>query len=213
MSYLAARRQEEKERRRSDILDAAEAVAARVGLETMTMEQVAREARLSRALLYVYFHDKADLSAGICERALGELHQRFVAAGNAASRGIDKVTAICVAYVAFARECPVKFEVLARLEALDSSSASPEGNLRACLAASDRVHDVMVAALETGVADGSVSPTAGEPDVVSMSLWALMHGVLQIATLKSGVLAGRGVTAEDLVRHALRMVAVTMDRG
>ena len=70
MSYIAERRQEEKERRRAEILDAAEAVCAEVGWDDMTMDQVARKARLSRALLYVYFKDKQDLLFGLCERAL-----------------------------------------------------------------------------------------------------------------------------------------------
>jgi AcrR family transcriptional regulator len=210
MSYLAARRQEEKERRRSDILDAAETVAGRTGVEALTMEEVAREARLSRALLYVYFHDKADLTAAICERALGELHHRFVAANNSVPRGVDKLIAIGRAYVDFARERPVKFEFMARLEARDSSPVTPEGNLRACLTAGDRVHDVMIAALEAGLADGSVSPAVGEPNTVAMSLWALMHGVLQVANLKGGVLASRGVTAQDLVDQALAMATVTL---
>ena len=73
MNYIAERRQEEKDRRRSDILDAAEAVAATIGIEALTMDQVARRARISRALLYVYFHDKSDLHFALCERALALL--------------------------------------------------------------------------------------------------------------------------------------------
>ena len=61
MNYVAQRRLEEKERRRAEILDASEAVAGVVGWDNMTMDQVARKARLSRALLYVYFNDKSDL--------------------------------------------------------------------------------------------------------------------------------------------------------
>jgi len=55
MSYLTARRQEEKDRRRAEIVDAAEALYAETGWDAITMDQVARRARLSRALLYVYF--------------------------------------------------------------------------------------------------------------------------------------------------------------
>ena len=47
MNDLADRRHEEKERRRAEILDATEAVAASEGWEDMTMDQVARRARLS----------------------------------------------------------------------------------------------------------------------------------------------------------------------
>jgi len=55
MSYIAERRVEEKERRRGEILDAAEALYAKDGWDLVTVDQIARGARLSRALVYVYF--------------------------------------------------------------------------------------------------------------------------------------------------------------
>jgi AcrR family transcriptional regulator len=42
MNYIAERRQEEKERRRAEILDAAEAVIADGGWDELTMDLVAR---------------------------------------------------------------------------------------------------------------------------------------------------------------------------
>ena len=42
MSYIAERRQEEKERRRAEILDAAEAVAAQEGWDALTVDQCHR---------------------------------------------------------------------------------------------------------------------------------------------------------------------------
>jgi hypothetical protein len=53
----------------------------------------------------------------------------------------------------------------------------------------------------------------GEPNTVCMSLWALMHGVLQIANLKGGVLASRGVSAEALVDQALRLATVSLAKS
>jgi len=50
MSYLAERREEEKERRRLEIIEAAESLYAEKGWDAVTMDQVARQARLSRAL-------------------------------------------------------------------------------------------------------------------------------------------------------------------
>ena len=68
MSYIAERRVEEKERRRTEILAAAERLYSDKGWEAVTMDQVARSARLSRALLYLYFGDKEELLFGISER-------------------------------------------------------------------------------------------------------------------------------------------------
>src|SRR5215831_13039092 len=116
MNYIAERRQEEKERRRADILDAAEQVLSSVGWEELTMDQVARKARLSRALLYVYFGDKVDLMYGICERALIMLGQRMDEAVARHKRGLDQMIAMGRAYIAFSQEFPGYFAVKSRCD-------------------------------------------------------------------------------------------------
>ena len=52
MSYLVERRQEEKDRRRNEIIDAAEALYREVGWDAVTMDAVARE--LGTTLQTVY---------------------------------------------------------------------------------------------------------------------------------------------------------------
>ena len=46
MSYITERRGEEKERRRAEILDAAEALYAKTGWDALTVDQVARRVAL-----------------------------------------------------------------------------------------------------------------------------------------------------------------------
>ena len=121
MSYLAERRLEEKEGRRLEILEAAAEVAGVVGFDAMTMEQVARKARLSRALVYVYFKDKHDLLIGLCVRALEVLRERFNAAVAAETQGYKQVEACGRAYVRFASDHPTLFDALAQLRALTSN--------------------------------------------------------------------------------------------
>ena len=88
------RRQEEKEQRRNDIVDAAEVVFARKGVEKATMADVAKEARLSRGLIYFYFKDKDDLYLAIMLRATRALRESFEEAVNAHKSGYDKILAI-----------------------------------------------------------------------------------------------------------------------
>src|ERR1700732_2270202 len=106
MSYIAERRVEEKERRRAEILDAAEALYAKQGWDVVTVDQVARGARLSRALVYVYFKDKQELLFAIGERAMTLLRDRFVAAAAAHTTGVDKIEGIGRAYMGYAFEFP-----------------------------------------------------------------------------------------------------------
>lgn len=206
MNYLLERRQEEKERRRGEILDAAEAIAASEGFEAMTMDQVARKARLSRALLYVYFQDKSDLLFAIGNRALDILRGSFVAAAASERSGIEQVAACGRAYLAFAREYPIHFDALARFNAHASQPEATACNENACLVAGDRVHAVLIGAIENGIRDGSIRADVGAPALVAVTLWAFMHGVIQIATTKRDVLARNGVDTAHLGGHADLMI-------
>jgi len=205
MNYLTERRQEEKERRRAEIIDAAEAVAADGGWEALTMEQVARNARLSRALVYVYFKDKIDLMYGICERGLALLTQRFEAAAARHRRGIDQVTAIGRAYVAFSQEFPVYFDVLARCELREVNTADATENQQACQRTGDQVHKVLIAVLEGGVADGSVRADLGDRMLAATALWGFTHGVVLLAVTKAKLMAHHGVDVRALLDQAIDM--------
>jgi len=75
-------------------VDAAEALYAQLGWDQVTMDRVARRARLSRALIYVYFQDRNELLLAITERALAELRQRFLAAVALHPLGLEQMLEI-----------------------------------------------------------------------------------------------------------------------
>ena len=205
MNDLADRRQEEKERRRAEILDAAEAVAATHEWDEMTMDQVARRARLSRALLYVYFTDKTDLMFGLGERAMVILMQRCTEGAARHSRGLEQFEAIGRAYVAFSQEFPVYFGVLARCELHSPEDAKPAGNEAECVRRGDSLQALMVTTLETGMRDGSISADAGHPATVAAVLWGFLHGVIQVAASKANLLGHRDVNVRHLLDQGLLM--------
>ncbi len=206
MSYIAERRLEEKERRRAEIVDAAEAAGREVGLDALTMDDVARRARLSRALLYVYFQDRSDLMFGLTERAMGMLHTRFLEAAERHRTGLEQVSAMGRAYVAFAQEFPVLFDAMARceLESPDPAQCSPSE--QACMAGGDKLQAVLVTSIETGVRDGSIRADIGSPMLMSVTLWGFMHGIIQLTTSKAHALAHHGVAPKSLIDHAISMI-------
>jgi AcrR family transcriptional regulator len=213
MNYIAERRQEEKDRRRSEILDAAESVAAEEGIDALTMDHVARRARISRALLYVYFKDKDDLHFGLCERALALLVARFEQAAARHGTGLEKIIAMGRAYVAFAAEFPVHFEALSRFQAHEVGDSSTAGNVAACFAIGERVHQLMFTAIETGQRDGSIAAGAGQPAAIAMTLWGFMHGIIQLVATKGGLLAEYGLSSKALVDQALQIASEGLKPG
>jgi AcrR family transcriptional regulator len=213
LNYIAERRQEEKDRRRAQILDAAEAVAATHGIDALTMDQVARRARLSRALLYVYFKDKADLHLGICERGLDLLLQRFEQAAARHATGLERITAMGRAYVAFAAEFPVHFDAMARFQAREVSAGQAIGSVGDCFQAGERVHQIMFTAIEAGQKDGSIDPAAGSPVSVAMTLWGCIHGIIQLVSTKGDILGEYGLGGRGLTDQALQLLAAGLRPG
>jgi AcrR family transcriptional regulator len=209
MSYIAARREDERERRRAEILDAAEALYRQKGWAALTVEQVARSARLSRALVYVYFRDKEDLLFAIGERAMRLLRDRFMAAIATPALGLDQVEAIGRAYMGYAYEFPHYFDFCSRFQS-HSVATQHSSNEGACQAAGDQVIGTVVQAVATGIRDGSMRSDISDPMMFAMTLWAFTHGIIQLAMAKGPELARRGIAIpafNDYAFLALRRMA------
>jgi AcrR family transcriptional regulator len=205
MSYIAERRGEEKERRRAEILDAADALYAAKGWDALTVDQVARSARLSRALVYVYFRDKEEMLFAIGERAMSLLRDRFVAAAASRTFGMDKVEAIGRAYMDYAYEFPHYFDFCSRFHA-HAIALDPGSHEGACQVAGDKVMDEVVHAIKAGQSDGSIRADVGDPIMLSVTLWAFTHGLIQLTIVKGNELARLGIAVPDLSNYALGMI-------
>ncbi|MDY0065495.1 MAG: TetR/AcrR family transcriptional regulator [Steroidobacteraceae bacterium] len=194
-------------------MDAAETLYRELGWDAVTMDSVARSARLSRALVYVYFKDKRDLHFAIAERALETLRTRFEEVSARCKSGIDKVEAIGRAYVAYAQEFPHYFDACARLElhapAADGGPLTPQE--RTCMETGKQVHDVVVAALQTGQRDGTIRRELGDLVVTSRVLWGFTHGLIQIAITKSEPLAQQGISVSQLTQQAISLIRYMLE--
>ena len=180
-----------------------------VGIEAMTMDQVARKARLSRALVYVYFHDKSDLLIAISMRALEQLAERFSAVIAEPISGRAQAEACGRAYVTFAKEFPVRFDVLAHFEAHSPSGELDPANEQ-FLSTGERSQSMLTAAIITGMRDGSIRKEIGDPVLLGFTLWGLMHGVIQLTVRKIGGLQRAGISAEQLIEQAFRFAIDAM---
>jgi AcrR family transcriptional regulator len=206
MSYIAERRQEEKDRRRTEIVEAAEGLYQELGWDAVTMDSVAKRARLSRALVYVYFKDKQDLHFAIAVRALETLEKRFEEASGRNQVGLEKIIAIGRAYMAYSHEFPYYFDACARME-LHAPDASMAGAQEiACMEVGTRVHQIVVEALELGQQDGSIRADVGDLAVTSRVLWGFMHGIIQIAMTKGTPLAQVGISVAQLTQQAVSLI-------
>ena len=173
-----SRRQREKLERHETILDAAEQVFFRKGFDQTTMDEIARAAQLSRALLYVYFRDKNAIMRGVMLRAATSLRARFENAVATCASGEQQIEGIGHAYYAFSVEEPDYFDVLTNVTTFPEPEA-PDDQLVAMNHCREAINGSMVRALENGIRDGSLS--AGQiPDPLQTAffLQGALHGVI-----------------------------------
>jgi len=177
---IPERRLREKEKRRNDIIDAAEQVFFSKGYEWATMDDVAERAELSKGTLYLYFRSKEDLYLGITLRGLEILQDMFLDAVRRNGRGIDQIYAIGQAYCDFARKHRNYFNSLMRFhsdiigritEASLSESHSLEGK---------KVLEICAQALSQGIEDGSIRQDI-DPLKMAIILWGQTTGILQLS--------------------------------
>jgi AcrR family transcriptional regulator len=201
----AERRAEERMRRRTSILDAAEALAAASGWDAVTVVQVARRARLSRALVYVYFKDKTQLLKGIRDRAFEMLGRHLAGAAAREDRGLAQVEAIVRASAAFAAASPTHFEALIRCEALALEQRTRSaGDFLGSKA--EPCRRALTKAIAAGAGDGSIRPDLGDPRLVATVLWRSTFGVLQLAATGSRSPAQAPRMLDPSVAQALDLI-------
>jgi len=107
---IIERKEREKEKRRKDILDAAERVFFRQGVEKATMDDVAQEAELSKATLYLYFSSKEEIYFAIYLRGQDKLFSMIDKATKAVGNTREKLSRYMSIVVNFQKKYPNYFE-------------------------------------------------------------------------------------------------------
>ena len=207
---IEERQREEKEQRRRTIVDAAETVLAEKGRDDMTMADIADEARLSRSLLYVYFEDMDDIVLAVTHRGFQSMRERFEAAVATHDTGLHQIRGIGDAYVAFAREEPTYFHLVAQFESRVANPEDATERMRKCLAEADRGLGAMAEAIRNGIDDGSMQADL-DPLQTAMTLWGSTHGLIQLAANKGVGLKQRyDLAPESLVDGGLDFLGVAL---
>ena len=157
---------------RRALVDAARRLLEAEGPTALSLRAVAREAGVSPAAPYHHFKDKAELLDAVAHEGWELLHDSMTAA-KAAAEGQDKLSALGIAYVCFARENPALYRVMydaARdKEALPIEMADNEKDSAYCM-----VRDTMV---ELGA-----DPTAEiDLELATIAAWCAGHGLAEMA--------------------------------
>jgi TetR/AcrR family transcriptional regulator len=175
------RREQERARRRQDILAAARVVFAQDGFRRATVDAIAQRAEVGKGTVYLYFASKEAVLAELVLQALADLAARLQAASDHCSvlHPDHKLRAMAEAYLAFGQQAPDYFWLLNAFDRGDFQDGVSAERREQLLIESSRTLDLVSQAIADGMALGLFAP--GDSHQTAGVLWAALNGALALA--------------------------------
>ncbi len=177
------RREREKESRRLEIIHAAEKVIFSKGFDNTTMDEIAKEAELSKGTIYLYFQSKLEVYLAIIKKSMSLLKDYFRDAVKKESIGILKVRAIGEAYIKFNKDYPNYYSALIYFGSIKIDENTTLQNELSVLQKNLDMMEILTNAIQEGIEDGSIRPEV-EPNKTALLLWGETSGLLQLLSYK-----------------------------
>jgi TetR/AcrR family transcriptional regulator, transcriptional repressor of aconitase len=195
------------ERRRSEILAAAERCFARLGFQKTTLQDVFREAKVSAGGVYTYFASKDELIAAVAKQRHG-LDMVAIESGAGLSNAIDRVRSIARAF--FAELETPQGRARRRVGVMAWSEALLDAGIReSVLSGLDGPERALAAVVAQGQAEGVFKANL-DAHATARAFIALFHGlVLQILWDSDSNLEKQWAAFESY----LKSLAAAPDRG
>jgi AcrR family transcriptional regulator len=177
------RRERERGKVRSLIMDTARKLFAAEGYEAVSMRRIADAIEYSPTAIYVYFRDKDALIRDLCREDFG----RLAAISNRLaeiSDPIERIRQLGHAYVRFAVKHPNHYRLM---------FMTPDKNVELDHADLDRRgnpdvdgYAFLLHAVREAFDAGRFLPELKSPELIAQIFWAVPHGVASLQIAKAG---------------------------
>lgn len=179
---LKARDQKDKDARKQHILDSAEEVMKREGLNKLSISAVAKEASLAQGTLYLYFKNKDEIIAQLTVRSRERLLQMFHDSIKANNNPLEQLRNILNANYKFFKEDKLYYDLVS-FYAANSEKEEPQELLQASLNISALVLSVLVRAKTQGLIRQNID--ASEFTYIA---WGMCNGMVQLIDMQGELL-------------------------
>lgn len=202
----------EKEQRRNRIVDIAQKVFFRAGLDGATMEEIAREAGYNKRTIYLYFRDKEELFLAVVLRGQNILITTLAEAFGKSKDSPLLVRELGRAFFSFSLEHPNYFSLIMTYESRSrdyyggEEKGDEEDFRNRCSVASDEYGRFIVEAIELGKANGSIKTPLTSQQMMLL-LWGQVFGVMQIILIrKEHFEEAYGITPDELFSYFMTLM-------
>lgn len=167
-----SRREREKKRRATDIVDAAEVIFARDGFENASMNAIANKAEFSKRTLYKYFEDKIDLYLTVALRLYEDLYKYSIDHNYKATDGYSQIRESFDILYDFYVKNENSFRIIYDIGMVRQLTDNPK--LEAFLKIDYHLYDSLRQLILKGQSDGSINENINPPQTARTLMFLLI---------------------------------------
>ncbi len=205
---IADRKEREKEQRRAAILAAAEKLFFSKGYDQVSMEEIAREAELSKGTLFFYFTNKESLYSTIVHRGIRLFHEMVMdAVQEGGCEPVHRLAAMGMAVIRFSRQNPGYLAAIRLYKSGRFPAGGGDDEERAeILRYATGLMETMEGVVRDGIDDGSIRNDI-EPHELALMIRLMTNSVMDMGPEFRWALDRYAIDEDAFVRRYLELVA------
>lgn len=184
---LKERREREKEARKQQILTAARKLLFKKGLQSTSINQIARTAELGVGTIYFYYQSKEEIFYSLQEEGLDILFREIDAIGRTIKPPDEKLRETGMAYLRFSSAQKDYFDIINYFLATPSVVLGSELKQRIDRKG-NRILKLIDRFIRAGVSSGIFRPVDSKKYAVMF--WGALHGLTQFKKFEDTILEG-----------------------
>ena len=180
---MARRKKEPQSNHRKNITEAAQRLFAAKGIESTSMNEIAKESGYSKATLYVYFKDKEELVGVLVLESMKKLYDYLSIAMEKSGDTSECFKRICNTFVEYQEEYPFYFGMVLKTINIDFETTHFLPEEKETFLVGERINELLYTFLKTGIENREIRSNIDILPTI-FSFWGMLSGVILLAANK-----------------------------
>lgn len=185
---MARRKKEPQSNHRKNITEAAQRLFAAKGIESTSMNEIAKESGYSKATLYVYFKDKEELVGVLVLESMKKLYDYLSIAMEKSGDTSECFKRICNTFVEYQEEYPFYFEMILKTINVDFETTRFLPEEKETFLVGEKINALFSTFLEQGINRGIIRQDLEILPTI-FAMWGMISGVILLSVNKQEYIA------------------------
>ncbi|WP_296561518.1 TetR/AcrR family transcriptional regulator [uncultured Acetobacterium sp.] len=199
---MGRRKKELTDFHRESIIKIAETLFEKNGVESTSMNDIAREAEYSKATLYVYFKNKEEIVNCIILKSMKMLYDRIQASTQTENDLLARYYGICHELTAYCDTYPLYFQTLTQEINVDINNPDTPPVFQEIFEVGEEINGLIDIFFRDGINQGVFRSDIKIPETVFL-FWASLSGIILMASKKKNYLEQyMNTTKQDFLKYS-----------